>query len=399
MADDSSHRDFVDILSSDGGASAATDDDDGVHTAVTATTAAAAAPTDSRLASAGSTAAVPAHARFDRLMDFCRSDLIGRFHPFLSPLGWKPTVYADWTASGRAFRFVEDYIATRVLASYGNTHTSTSETGLQTSCYRHEARQIIAEAVNAHAKNDVVIFTGTGSTGAISTLCHVLGLGRRDDRPIMPLPLAETGDDNEGDGDDDEPSMVLPAGYTGVVFVGAYEHHSNLLPWRESGAKVVTIGLTHSGELDEVALESSLLAHALFRVRVGSFSAASNITGLLTNVDRISEILHRYGALACWDYATAAPYCPIDMNPVRARRERMCVRRCVGVCACAYVCVCVCVCCVCVLSAATQRLSHRPVRTPAAAAADAAAVTTDRHHHPPYMLTTTPHGYEGARRG
>jgi len=213
-------------------------------------------------------------------------------------------IYADWTASGKSFQFIEDYIASDVLTLYGNTHTSTSITGLQTSCYRHEARQIIAEAVNAHAKNDVVIFTGSGVTAAVNLFCHVLGFGSRGNNkpPTSTVP---------GDA-----ALVNPAGYTGVVFVGAYEHHSNILPWRESAAKVVTIGLTDTGELDEVALESSLLAHALFPRKVGSFSAASNVTGLLSNVDRISEILHRHGALACWDYATASPYCEIDMNPV-----------------------------------------------------------------------------------
>ena len=197
-------------------------------------------------------------------MQFCRADLIGRFHPFLSPLGWKPTVYADWTASGKSLRFIEEYIATNVLESYGNTHTSTSITGLQTSCFRHEARQIIAEAVNAHAKNDVVIFSGTGSTGAINTFCHVLGLGHRDDNAqhAQRRTKKKSGDDDDGS------SVVDPSGWSGVVFVGAYEHHSNLLPWRESAAKVVTIGLTSTGELDEIALESSLLAHALFPIKV-----------------------------------------------------------------------------------------------------------------------------------
>lgn len=307
MSEDRSHRHFVDLLESHNN----TADDDAVNDNGDAPDGAGSAG-GAGGGTGGGNNRLEDHARFDELMKFCRSDLIGRFHPFESPLGWKPTVYADWTASGRAFRFIEDYITSNVLSTYGNTHTSTSITGLQTSCYRHEARQIIAESVNAHAKNDVVIFTGTGSTGAIHTLCHALGLGQQGD--VFAASTRTTGrhsDEASAEG------IINPSGWKGVVFVGAYEHHSNILPWRESAAKVVTIGLTESGELDEVALESSLLAHSLFPLKVGSFSAASNVTGLLTNVDRISEILHKYGALACWDYATAAPYCSIDMNPVR----------------------------------------------------------------------------------
>ena len=310
MSEDSSHRHFVDLLESHSrnNNNDDDDDDDAVNENNDVTDATSGVGSGN---SGNSNTRLESHARFDELMKFCRSDLIGRFHPFESPLGWKPTVYADWTASGRAFRFIEDYITSNVLSTYGNTHTSTSITGLQTSCYRHEARQIIAESVNAHAKNDVVIFTGTGSTGAIHTLCHALGLGQQGD---VFATGAQTGRHSD---EASEEGIFNPSGWKGVVFVGAYEHHSNLLPWRESAAKVVTIGLTESGELDEVALESSLLAHSLFPLKVGSFSAASNVTGLLTNVDRISEILHKYGALACWDYATAAPYCSIDMNPVR----------------------------------------------------------------------------------
>jgi len=41
---------------------------------------------------------------------------------------------------------------------------------------------------------------------------------------------------------------------------------------------------------------------------VGAFTAASNLTGLCVDVDAVTALLHRHGALAFWDYATAAPY-------------------------------------------------------------------------------------------
>ena len=52
------------------------------------------------------------------------------------------------------------------------------------------------------------------------------------------------------------------------------------------------------------------------RELIGCFAAASNVTGTLVDVDQISICLHRHGALAFWDYATAGPYVDINMNPV-----------------------------------------------------------------------------------
>ena len=49
---------------------------------------------------------------------------------------------------------------------------------------------------------------------------------------------------------------------------------------------------------------------------IGCFSAASNITGILADVNAVTTTLHKHGALAFWDYATAGPYVDIDMNPV-----------------------------------------------------------------------------------
>ena len=62
------------------------------------------------------------------------------------PWGPRPQVYADWAASGRALGPVEDFVRARVLPAYGNTHTTTSAAGLQTSCFRLEARQAVAQA-------------------------------------------------------------------------------------------------------------------------------------------------------------------------------------------------------------------------------------------------------------
>jgi selenocysteine lyase/cysteine desulfurase len=110
-------------------------------------------------------------------------------------------------------------------------------------------------------------------------------------------------------------SQAIPAEERPVVFVGPYEHHSNDLPWRESLADVVTIREDADGRMDLAHLESELRRHAGRPLKIGSFSAASNVTGIVTDVEQVAILLHRYGALSCWDYAAAGPYAPIDMNP------------------------------------------------------------------------------------
>ncbi|VEL23228.1 unnamed protein product [Protopolystoma xenopodis] len=150
-------------------------------------------------------------------------------------------VYCDYTASGRSLSFIEDFIYNEVLPEYGNTHTTTSVTALQTTLFRHEAKDIIRNAVRAN-DHDAVIFVGSGSTGAIHKLVHNLNLE------------------------------------------------------------------TPPATSKEAELEG--------RPLVVCMAAASNITGIMVDVNEISILVHRYGGLIFWDYATAAPYVDIDMNPV-----------------------------------------------------------------------------------
>src|SRR5579871_550245 len=79
---------------------------------------------------------------------------------------------------------------------------------------------------------------------------------------------------------------------------------------------MVRIPTTQQGILDKSVLEEYLKYYSKLNKRIiCSLNAASNITGILTDVDSISTLVHSFSGLIFWDYATAAPYIKIDMNP------------------------------------------------------------------------------------
>lgn len=231
------------------------------------------------------------------LVERIREGVIGAGSTVTTPFGRRRVTYADYTASGRSLGFVEDFIRDSVLPMYANTHTETSGTGLQTTRFREEARDTIRRAVGASREEHAVIFAGSGSTGAIDRLLSILGLR-------IPAHLE----------DRYQLSAAIPPDERPVVFVGPYEHHSNELPWRESIADVVEIAEDADGHVDLDDLERRLDEFADRPLRIGSFSAASNVTGIISDTSAISSLLHRHGALSFWDFAAAAPYVGIEMR-------------------------------------------------------------------------------------
>ncbi len=218
------------------------------------------------------------------LVDALRDGLIGDNAIVPGPYGNKPLVYADYVASGRALCQVEDFIRDEVLPYYANSHTQASYCGAFVTLLRNEIRAEIARITGAGAGYSVV-FTGSGSTAGLNRIVMLLDI-----------------------------PGIIAAGKRAVVLIGPYEHHSNLLPWRESGAEVIEIAEDLHGGPDMSVLEARLRENKDAELVVGAFGAASNVTGILTDDQSVTRLLKKYGALAVWDYGCAAPYIPMGMD-------------------------------------------------------------------------------------
>ncbi|MBR9844110.1 MAG: aminotransferase class V-fold PLP-dependent enzyme [Rhodobacteraceae bacterium] len=212
-----------------------------------------------------------------------RDGQIGKDICIPTPTGPKRMIYADYIASGRPLRQVEEFVAEEVLPFYANSHTEDSYCGAVMTQLREAARGVIAAKCGAHSDAHAVIFSGSGATAALNQLVHLFGIRE-----------------------------AVAAGQKVRVIVGPYEHHSNLLPWRESGAEVVEIGEAAAGGLDMAALESALFEAP--ELTIAAFSAASNVTGICADVAGITSLVKSYGAKMVWDYAGGGPYLSIAMR-------------------------------------------------------------------------------------
>ncbi len=238
-----------------------------------------------------------------------RSCVLGRNVSIKTPFGYRKLTYADYTASGRGVSFIEDYIK-RVMALYGNTHTEDDATGSVTSTRLRQAECTIKRLLNAGDRYKI-IEVGAGTTRAVHRLQEILGVyippaGREVFHDLFKRYFKQ-----------EEltrfESFLL--GCRPVVFVGPYEHHSNEVSWRECFVDVVEIEMTCEGLLDLADLEEKISRSEYSgRLKIGSFSAASNVTGIKTPVYDVAGILHRHGVLAFFDYAAIAPYETINMS-------------------------------------------------------------------------------------
>jgi len=239
-----------------------------------------------------------------------RQQIIGIDEVLETPFGQRRMVYADYTASGRGMHFIENYLL-HIQKRYANSHTEDDTTGRITTELLHHAEDTIKRLVNA-GNDGRIIMCGSGATAAIDRVQQLVGVKLpAASRTIIDSLLQNYFGKEQTKAFTENIQQTQP-----VIFVGPYEHHSNEVSWREGLATVVEVNLTPEGEIDLNHLEQLLQKKEYQnRLRIGSFSAASNVTGIKSPVHEIAGLLHQYDALVFIDFAASAPYVNINMNP------------------------------------------------------------------------------------
>ncbi len=235
----------------------------------------------------------------DPRLVWLRENTAGRGACIETPFGRRQRRYFDYIASGLPFMPIEDLISREVLPHMANTHTSSSDSGRRMTAYVEQARSTVASALGAR-DDDVVLFTGAGSTGAINRLIGAMGL-RLPDQIMEACGCREK----------------VPPEFRPVVFRSRMEHHSNDISWRETLAETRFVEFDAEGRIDWRDLERQLSLPEVRerKHRMGTFSAASNVTGIVNDVDALAETMHAADGLAFFDYAAGAPYMPVELHP------------------------------------------------------------------------------------
>jgi selenocysteine lyase/cysteine desulfurase len=227
-----------------------------------------------------------------------RKNIIGNQQCFESPFGKKQIIYADWTASGRAFRPIEEFIQNRILPFMANTHTETTITGKEMTAAYEEAKSIVKEHVHA-SEDDVLIFCGSGMTSAVNKLQRILGLR-------IPERLTDYLSTD---------SIRFVESLRPVVFLSHMEHHSNQISWLETIATVELVEHDQDGQIDLSAFRRLLKKFSNRKIKILALTACSNVTGIETPYHAMAKIIHEYDGLCFVDFACSAPYVDIDMHP------------------------------------------------------------------------------------
>ena len=222
-----------------------------------------------------------------------RSHVIGIDQEFDSPFGQKRIIYADWTASGRLYQPIEQKISEVFGPFMANTHTESNITSLMMTGLYKRSKKIIKEHVNAD-KHDVVILDGFGMTSVINKLQRILGLR-----------VPEKWRDRLSLSDRERP----------IIFLTHMEHHSNQTSWLETIGEVVVINPDVDGGVDVNHLEHLLNQYKDRSLKIGSFTACSNVTGIQTPYHQLAKLMHKHGGLCFVDFAASAPYVEINMHP------------------------------------------------------------------------------------
>lgn len=222
-----------------------------------------------------------------------RRQVIGGELTFATPYGRKKLIYADWTASGRLYAPIERRLCVQFGPYAANPHTEANVTAAATTLAYREARDIIKRHVGANEQDALFTF-GTGATAAICKLQRIMGL--RAPEPLnCRIHLSE----------EERP----------IVFITHMEHHSNHISWLETTADVVVLEPGPDGRVDPAALAQMLAHYDRRKLKIGAFTACSNVTGIETPYRELARLMHQAGGIAVVDFSACAPYVPIEMHP------------------------------------------------------------------------------------
>jgi selenocysteine lyase/cysteine desulfurase len=222
-----------------------------------------------------------------------RNNIVGIDKTFLSPYGEKKIVYADWIASGRLYEPIEKKMLETFGPLIGNTHSESSVTGVTMTLSYHYSHNLIKKHVNA-GSDDVIITAGSGMTAVVNKFQRILGLK-------IPEQL--------------KTYVNLPNELIPVIFITHMEHHSNQTSWLETIADVVCIAPTDEGRVDINDLQKQLDIYKDRKLKIGSFSACSNVTGVKTSYHKMAKLMHDSQGFCFIDFACSAPYSDMNMHP------------------------------------------------------------------------------------
>ena len=243
--------------------------------------------------------------RQKEVLDYMRKGVQGRMKLIETPFGSRVHFYADYTASGQDVECIED-IMVCIKENYANVHTTVSHDGRLMNTLFREAEEIILKACKADSKSHSLIPVGSGATGALEFIQKIIGTY------IAPMTFESI---SSVQSLDRIKSELRCQGKLILVIVSIYEHHSNCLTWKNQLCDLKILGLNTEGYLDLIELDAVLaLWSKSYRKIVCSFSAGSNVTGIKTDIKRVTRTVKKYNALLFFDYAAIAPYVKISLK-------------------------------------------------------------------------------------
>ena len=161
-----------------------------------------------------------------------------------------------------------------------NVHRGVHTLSQESSKLYEEAHEETARLVNARGIEEIVFVKNT--TEAINLVAYSLALHML------------------GEGDE--------------VITTVMEHHSNIVPWemlsKIRGFKVKYADVKGDGTLDFESLEGLITE----RTKIVTVTHASNVTGVINDIAKISKLAHQNNAILVVDGAQSVPHMPVDVR-------------------------------------------------------------------------------------